>query len=250
MKKINEIFDRVQCLGYNVFSDDLSQITEFNLPQVINTINAYSYVVASKDVSFYDALMDSDVLLPDGFPIVLATDFLYGIKIKKIAGTDIFYYLMSLMNSINGRVFFLGSSNETLEIIRNRVKHEYPNIIVGLFSPPFKDEFTTIDNQVMVNEINSFNPNVLFVGMTAPKQEKWVFQHKAIIKAQSICSIGAVFDFYAGKVNRPSKFWIKLRLEWLIRLIKEPRRLWRRYLIYSPQFLIDVFTEKIKRCRR
>lgn len=245
-----KIFDFITCLDYPVYTDKLSSITKDNLPKVINTINAYSYVVASKDISFSDSLMDSDVLLPDGFPIVFAADFLYGIKIKKIAGADIFYHLMSLMNSIDGRVFFLGSSNEILEIIRNRVIQEYPNVVVGSFSPPFKDEFTTIDNQIMVDEINSFNPNVLFVGMTAPKQEKWVFQHKYFLKAQSICSIGAVFDFYAGKVKRPSKFWIHLRLEWLVRLCKEPKRLWKRYLVYSPQFFIDVFREKIKDNRR
>jgi N-acetylglucosaminyldiphosphoundecaprenol N-acetyl-beta-D-mannosaminyltransferase len=92
----------------------------------------------------------------------------------------------------------------------------------------------------MIAAINAFKPDILFVGMTAPKQEKWVYAHKAQIDARIICSIGAVFDFYAGTVKRPSAFWINLGLEWLPRLLKEPRRLARRNFISTPAFLWDV----------
>jgi hypothetical protein len=98
----------------------------------------------------------------------------------------------------------------------------------------------------MLAAVNAVSPDVLFIGMTAPKQEKWAFEHKGFLQAQTICSIGAVFDFYAGTVKRPSAFWISLRLEWLIRLIKEPRRMWKRYLYYGPVFIAYILQKKVK----
>jgi N-acetylglucosaminyldiphosphoundecaprenol N-acetyl-beta-D-mannosaminyltransferase len=99
----------------------------------------------------------------------------------------------------------------------------------------------------MINAVNKFSPDVLFVGMTAPKQEKWVYENRHRIKTPVICSIGAVFDFYAGTVKRPGKFWISIGLEWLPRLLREPRRLWRRTLISTPLFIWIVIIEKIRK---
>jgi N-acetylglucosaminyldiphosphoundecaprenol N-acetyl-beta-D-mannosaminyltransferase len=90
----------------------------------------------------------------------------------------------------------------------------------------------------MLNAINKANPFAVFVGMTAPKQEKWVYQNCNSIHSNVICSIGAVFDFYAETIKRPSKIWVRSNLEWFIRLIREPKRLYKRYLIYSPKFLV------------
>jgi N-acetylglucosaminyldiphosphoundecaprenol N-acetyl-beta-D-mannosaminyltransferase len=102
---------------------------------------------------------------------------------------------------------------------------------------------------MMVAAVNTVKPDVLFVGMTAPKQEKWSKENANQLDTKTICAIGAVFDFYAGTVKRPSQFWIKLQLEWFIRLIKEPKRMWRRYLYYGPFFvylLLKVLLKKNK----
>lgn len=237
----------VEILGYNVLQEDLNncELSNGGNNYVINTINAFSYVFAKKDKEFKKALLNSDMLLPDGFPIVWAADFLNNKKIVKVAGEDIFFHLMQLANQDAKRVFFLGSIKNTLQKIQNRICAEYPNIKADSFSPPFKDEFSAEDNAIIVEAINIFNPHIVFVGMTAPKQEKWVEANKHKLHAEVICSIGAVFDFYAETVKRPSLFWINIRLEWFIRLLHEPRRLWKRYLIYSPKFFIDVVKEKL-----
>ena len=112
-------------------------------------------------------------------------------------------------------------------------------------SPPFKDSFSVEENQKFVSAINEFNPDVLFVGMTAPKQEKWVLQNKSKLNVKIIASIGAVFDFYAGNVKRPSKFWIDLGLEWFIRFLQEPKRLFKRNL-YSIVFVVKILKAKLK----
>lgn len=236
----NEALNSESCLGYNIFSGAFDEIDIEHKHCVVNTINAYSYVVAKKDHLFRCALQNSTVLVPDGFPIVTAVKILNRRKINKIAGEEVFYSLMARCNKAGKRVFFLGASEDTLLKISDRAHIDFPGVTIGTFSPPFKSEFSDSDTQAMINSINRFKPHVLFVGMTAPKQEKWVFQNSQYIDANVICSIGAVFDFYSGRIKRPPQIWIALKLEWLVRLVKEPGRLWKRYLVYSPQIYVDI----------
>jgi N-acetylglucosaminyldiphosphoundecaprenol N-acetyl-beta-D-mannosaminyltransferase len=210
---------------------------------LINTINAHSYNVAQKDKEFVQALQASDVLLPDGISIVIAVRLLTGRKLQKIAGDDLFRWEMERMDKTGGKVFFLGSSENILELIRNKVSEEYPHIQLKKYSPPYKSIFTHEDNQAMIESVNDFTPDVLFIGMTAPKQEKWAYSHFNELNTQHVCCIGAVFDFYAGTVKRAPKWIIRIGLEWLFRFIKEPRRMWRRYLIGNTKFSYAVFKE-------
>ncbi len=233
----------VPLMEYSIYNGDLFEL-DFTKKTLITTINQYSYCVAEEDVEFKRALLESDILLPDGMAIVSAVRFQSGKKIKKIAGADIHLHLLHDLNKRGGRCFYLGSSIPTLLKIKERLATEFPNVIVGTYSPPFKTHFSKIENKKMVAAINAFGPDVLFVGMTAPKQEKWAFHHKTQIKAKTICAIGAVFDFYAGTVGRPSSFWINLKLEWFIRLIKEPKRMWKRYLYYGPVFIGYILQNK------
>jgi N-acetylglucosaminyldiphosphoundecaprenol N-acetyl-beta-D-mannosaminyltransferase len=232
----------VALFDYNVFSGSLEEIKPIGHRQIINTINAYSYVVAKHDKQFKNVLKSSDILLPDGFPIVFAARLLgRSTTMKKIAGADLFHYEMKQLNQLTGSCFFLGASPETLMNIKEKAHSDYPNVKVFCYSPPFKREFSKQDNAKIISEINNVKPDVLFIGMTAPKQEKWIYQNIKALNIGTACSIGAVFDFYAGMVKRPSKIWINLGLEWFIRMINEPKRLWKRYLIYSPLFFIDLF---------
>lgn len=182
--------------------------------------------------------------MPDGIGIVTAAKLLEGKKIKKIAGADLHEFLLKKLNDENGSCFYLGSLEDTLQKIEHRLAKEHPNIKAGFFSPPFKAKLSKKDSESMINAVNEFEPDVLFVGMTAPKQEKWSYAHKQALNAGVICSIGAVFDFYAGTMKRPNKIWINLGLEWLGRLFKEPKRMWRRYIYYGAVFTYYLLKEK------
>lgn len=232
-------------MGYNLFSGNLDQLPAG--PQVtINTINQYSFCIAEEDKAFKQALNDSDVLLPDGVGIVLALKFTTGQSIRKISGTDMHNHLLVKLNASHGKCFYMGSSENTLLKIKQRLAIEYPNITCETYSPPYTACFSELENDQIINKINQFNPDVLFVGMTAPKQEKWSMEQKNRINSKLICSIGAVFDFFAGTVERPGKVWINLGLEWFIRLCSEPKRMWKRYLIYGPIFLFILCKEKFR----
>jgi N-acetylglucosaminyldiphosphoundecaprenol N-acetyl-beta-D-mannosaminyltransferase len=233
----------MKLLDYNITSE-FPQLP-FKDRTIINTINPHSYQLSKQDSVFARALHESDVLLPDGIGIVWAAKILNGRRIKKIAGYDIFMYLLNHLNSNKGSCFFLGASDRTLVLIKEKLAKEFPNVIVNSYSPPYKTEFSKEDSDKMLCQVNKCNPEVLFVGMTAPKQEKWVSQYKDQLSPQIICSIGAVFDFYAGTIKRPGAFWIKLGMEWLPRFLKEPIRLAERNLISTPKFIFDVLSQKL-----
>jgi N-acetylglucosaminyldiphosphoundecaprenol N-acetyl-beta-D-mannosaminyltransferase len=220
--------------------------SKYDKKLLINTINSHSYNVALNDYEFYNALMKSDILIPDGIGIVYALRFLYNIKIKKIAAYELLLYEFESLNKTGGKCFFLGSSDKVLNLINQRISKEYPKIKVSSFSPPYKPVFTDEENDQMINAVNSFTPDVLFVGMTAPKQEKWAAAHFEKLNAGHICSIGAVFDFYALTIKRAPAWMIRHGLEWLYRLIVEPRRMWRRYIVGNPKFIWFIIKEKFK----
>lgn len=225
---------------------ELAKLPEGKL--LINTINAFSYDNARKDVLFSEALQKGDVLIPDGISIVKACRFLNAKSQPKerIAGWDLFVYEMEKLNRVGGKVMFLGSSDAVLNLIRQRVVEKYPKIEVDTYSPPYKPVFSDEENEAMISAINHSNPDLLWIGMTAPKQEKWAYTHLDRLDVHChIGTIGAVFDFFAGTVKRAPERWQRVGMEWLYRLLSEPRRMWRRYFIGNAKFIYYIMVEKI-----
>lgn len=214
---------------------------------LINTINAHSYNTALKDRLFAEALSKGGVLIPDGISIVKACKWINAKSrpTERIAGWDLFATEMYKLNQKGGTCFFMGSSEKVLALIRERAAVEYPNINVETYSPPYKPEFSHDDNIAIINAINGANPDLLWIGMTAPKQEKWAYSNwdKLDIHCH-VGTIGAVFDFFAKTVERAPMWWQKHGLEWLYRLLKEPKRMWRRYVIGNTLFLWNILTKE------
>ena len=228
--------------------DELDKIPDGKV--LINTINAHSYNVARKDELFAEALTKGDYLIPDGMSVVKACKWLHAKSQprERIAGADLFEYEMDRLNKKCGTVMFMGSSEKTLAKIVERAAKVYPNLKVVTYSPPYKPEFDEADNKAIVDAINMTNPDLLWIGMTAPKQEKWTYSHWNELNIHChVGTIGAVFDFFAGNTKRAPQWWQKHGLEWLYRLIKEPRRMWRRYIIGNTVFLWHMLDEKISR---
>ena len=257
---------------------ELASLPEGKL--LINTINAHSYNTARKDSLFAEALTNGDVLIPDGVSIVKACKW---IKAKsqpkeRIAGWDLFSFemeklereseelrvkseesnsitsskdgqedssLFSLRSSLK-KVMFMGSSQKVLDLIVKRAAEVYPHLKVVTYSPPYKPEFSDEDNKAIIDAINAANPDLLWIGMTAPKQEKWTYSHWNELNIHChVGTIGAVFDFFAGTYKRAPQWWQEHSLEWLYRLIKEPKRMWRRYVLGNPLFLWNITLEAI-----
>lgn len=224
---------------------DLNKLPDGKL--LINTINAHSYNTALKDALFAEALTKGDALIPDGASIVKACKWINAKSQPKerIAGWDLFTFEMERLNKKGGKCFFMGSSEKVLALIKEKAKTIYPNIIVETYSPPYKPEFSEQDNIAIIEVINKAKPDLLWIGMTAPKQEKWTYSHWYELDIHChVGTIGAVFDFFAGTMERAPIWWQEHSLEWLYRLIKEPKRMWRRYIIGNTLFIYNIIKEK------
>ena len=151
----------------------------------------------------------------------------------------------STFRSPQRTVMFMGSSQKVLDLIVKRAAEVYPHLKVVTYSPPYKPEFSDDDNKAIIDAINAAAPDLLWIGMTAPKQEKWTYSHWDELNIHChVGTIGAVFDFFAGTVERAPMWWQRHGLEWLYRLLKEPKRMWRRYIIGNALFLWNMLKEK------
>ena len=238
----------VTCLSIDGIVDKVLQCLKCTESvQYMACANPHSLVEASKDKQFEEALKNSDILLPDGTGVILAAKLL-GVDVKKkIAGFDFFWAVSkAIITKKSPKYFFLGSTNDVLESIISRLSNDFPYIeVCGTYSPPFKIEFSDEDNDEMVRFVNKAKPDILWVGMTAPKQEKWIYNNRHRLNVPFVGAIGAVFDFYAGTKKRSSELWLKMGLEWLPRFLKEPRRLFRRNMISTPIFLLWILKVKL-----
>ena len=209
--------------------------------------NPHSLVLAQNDRLFSSALRNSDLLVPDGAGILVAGRILNHQFRERVAGFEFFCAYSNWVQQRRGaRYFFLGSTVPVLDRIVARLGCDFPAIqVVGTLSPPFKEEFSETENRDITAAINAAQPDVLWVGMTAPKQEKWILNNRSSLKVPLACAVGAVFDFYAGTKPRAPHWVGQLGLEWLPRMLREPARLWRRTLISSPHFLSLVIRQKL-----
>lgn len=206
-------------------------------------LNPHSYAVASREGHFREALLDAHWLLPDGVGIVLAARLLGRPLEGRVTGMDLFTEIHARAPALRRplRVFLLGSTEDTLARASERLVRDHPGVrVAGVHSPPFARSFTPEQDAEMVEAVNGAHADVLWVSMTAPKQELWLRRNLPRLRVRFAAAVGAAFDFYTGKVRRSHPLAQRMGLEWLPRLIREPRRLWRRTFVSAPMFLWDL----------
>jgi N-acetylglucosaminyldiphosphoundecaprenol N-acetyl-beta-D-mannosaminyltransferase len=249
--------DRIEnILGYPIstlskdqcINEILSWIENGSKGKYFACANPHSLEVAEIDPFFAEAIRNADLIVPDGIGIAMASRILGGTIRDRVTGSDIFLELSNRLNKKNGfSFFFLGSTEANLSKIKDRMNRVFPNIkVVGIYSPPFRKEFSEEENLAMIEAINRVEPDVLWIGMTAPKQEKWIYKNKEELDVKVIGPIGAVFDFYTGHVKRSPPVFQNMGLEWLPRFLRDPRRLWKRNLVSNPKFLLRVVGQRFR----
>lgn len=227
--------------GYRLIKDSLDCVP-MNAKYVINTISPNSYGISCKDEEMNEALKKADYLQLDGVYFGWLPWFRDGKRAKRITGWDSFMYYCNKLNKCSGKMFLLGSSEDTLGKMTEKMNREFPNITVASYSPPYKDAFSFEDNKCMHEAINAFGPDVLVIGMTAPKQEKWGYQNKEFCNFHVSIAVGNVFDWYAGNAKRPNIFWQKIGMEWLIRIFYRPE-IFKRNIRNQLRFFLHLFLE-------
>jgi N-acetylglucosaminyldiphosphoundecaprenol N-acetyl-beta-D-mannosaminyltransferase len=238
----------VNALSVDACADSLFKSLRTGKSTWLACFNPHSYAMTLQDETFAHALKDADWLVPDGTGVVLASRLLGGAINDRVTGSDVFASLHKRMNAAGGMsVFFLGATEETLALMRQRMSRDYPNIkVAGTYSPPFKNVYSVSEINEMIVAVNVAAPDVLWVGMTAPKQEKIIFENRARLNVKFIAAVGGVFDFFAGNIRREEDSWfVNHGLEWLPRLVQEPGRLWQRMFVSAPVFVWHVVRQKL-----
>ena len=234
---------KIKTMGFDVFSDSLDKIS-LNENLLLSTISPNSYGLSTKDPLFRKSLINSDILVLDGVYFGLGHFLKTGKRLKRNQGPFVVNYFIEKAHRNNLKVFFMGSTEETLSKLDANLKIKYPNLKTANYSPPFKDEFSQEDNDEIIKVILNFDPDILFVGMTCPKQEKWSYSVKNNLNVKLICSVGAVFDWIAGNQKEIHPLWWKLRLAWLKRTIDRPEILKRYPMIFI--YFKDMFMSLLK----
>lgn len=208
--------------------------------------NVHTTVMAYEDADYQRIQNGGAMALPDGAPLSVYSRKHGFADARRVTGPDLMVELLKLSKDTGYRHFFYGATQETLEAMRRVIEKEYSGAcIAGMYAPPFRP-LGPEEDEAVISLINQAEPDFIWVGLGAPKQEQWMYAHQGRLGAVSV-GVGAGFDYLAGTIQRAPRIMQTLCLEWLYRLMQDPRRLWKRYVTTNMKFLRYMMREQRKR---
>jgi N-acetylglucosaminyldiphosphoundecaprenol N-acetyl-beta-D-mannosaminyltransferase len=204
--------------------------------------NVHTTVMSYESEHYRTVQNSAAMALPDGGPLSKYSRFAGFRNAERVTGPDLMVELFRISAQKGYRHFFYGSTQETLDDMRTALRRDYPGIVVaGMYAPPFRP-LTEEEDQKIIALINDARPDFIWVGLGAPKQEEWMYDHRGALNAVSV-GVGAGFDYLAGHIRRAPRIMQALCLEWLYRLLQDPKRLWKRYVTTNVKFLKYICRE-------
>ncbi len=245
--KVNILGIKVDRVG---MAETIARVEKFiaeGKPRIVITPNVDHLIKARKDKEFKAIYENADLSVPDGVPLLWAAKFLGTPLVERVNGTDLFEALCACAAERGYRVFFLGAAPGVAVEAARKLTRRHPRLkVVGVYSPPF-DFFNSFgENQKIEASIRAARPNILFVGLGAPKQEKWIARHRHKLQVPVSVGIGASFEYVAGLTVRAPRWMQRPGLEWLYRIIENPSRYWKRYFVEDAVFFPLVFAQRLK----
>jgi len=221
---------------YSSFVERIVALARMGISSYVCVANVHMVVEAHNDCEFAAIVNGADLVTPDGMPLAKSMWLLHGITQERVAGMDLVPDLIAAAERDGLSVFIYGSTEIVLDAVLKRIERDYPGLRVsGAYSPPFRQLSHDEDNSV-VTRINNSGSNIVLVALGCPKQEMWMAAKRGQINAVMV-GIGGALPVYAGLQRRAPQFMQRLSLEWFYRLLQEPRRLFKRYLITNSTFL-------------
>lgn len=241
------LFDTSDILGVRVAVTDMEKTVALMESQLENwrgeyvcVANVHTTVTASEDEAYLKVQNGAVMVLPDGGPLSAYSRRHDFEEARRVTGPDLMLRLLEISPAKGYRHFFYGSTEETLERMKKRLAVDYPGLqVCGMISPPFR-ALTDEEDAAIVEKINEARPDFIWVGLGAPKQEIWMNQHQGRVAGLMI-GVGAGFDYYAGNIKRAPMWMQKCSLEWLYRLMQDPKRLFMRYFYTNTKFIWNTF---------
>jgi N-acetylglucosaminyldiphosphoundecaprenol N-acetyl-beta-D-mannosaminyltransferase len=212
--------------------------------------NTYSVYLAEKNEIFSQICLDSDIVFADGLPVVLGSRLLGNPLPERIAGPDFMWEMCGVCAQKGYKIFLLGGRQDSLDHLKANLNTAFPKLeIVGMYSPPF-GKWDAQENTKIVEMINASEAELLWVGVSTPKQDAWIDKNKSHLNVKVAIAVGAAFDFHSGRIKRAPLWMQKYCLEWLHRFFQEPKRMWKRYLVANSFFVFILAKEIIKNRRK
>lgn len=211
--------------------------------------NVHTTVMAYENEHYRMIQNSAAMALPDGGPLSKYSRFVGFQGAERVTGPDLMVELFRISGQKGYRHFFYGSTQQTLDDMRTALGRDYPDMVIaGMYAPPFRP-LTVEEDQKVIEQINTSRPDLIWVGLGAPKQEEWMYAHRGKLGGVAI-GVGAGFDYIAGNIRRAPEMMQVLCLEWLYRLLQDPKRLWRRYVTTNAKFVRYIFREALIRKKR
>jgi N-acetylglucosaminyldiphosphoundecaprenol N-acetyl-beta-D-mannosaminyltransferase len=227
------------------FVDSILDLGRKKRSSYVCVANVHMLVEAHWSKSFQDVVNHADIVTPDGMPLAKSFNALYGIQQERVDGMSLLPQLLESAIKEHMTVYFYGSSSKIIEHTRSFIKQSYPLLnVVGMYSPPFR-YLTEAEEEAVIDHIANSGANIVFVVLGCPKQEQWMAEMKGRIPSVMV-GIGGALPVLIGLQKRAPQWMQKNSLEWLYRLLQEPRRLFKRYFVTNSTFLYLLFREKMR----
>jgi N-acetylglucosaminyldiphosphoundecaprenol N-acetyl-beta-D-mannosaminyltransferase len=230
-------------LSLDDFVSRAEQFISSKAPHYIAMMNVAKLVQMRSDKDLAQSILAADLIGADGVPLVWASRLLGTALPGRVNGTDLMYKLLEKGNEKGYRIFFFGAKEEILQRVLKKVRAEYPGVKVAGFHHGY---FNTAEELAIANEIGKSQPDILFIAFGSPKKELWVKRYFHVMRVPVIHGVGGSFDVMAGVVRRAPLWMQRSGLEWFFRLLQEPRRMWRRYLVTNVLFVLLVLWEWLR----
>jgi N-acetylglucosaminyldiphosphoundecaprenol N-acetyl-beta-D-mannosaminyltransferase len=241
-------------LGVEVDAVQISDVT-IQMQEWISSRSACQYIAvtgmhgvteAQHDPEFKQILNAAGLVVPDGYPLVwLGRRTGFAQLRRRVYGPELMEEFFSQTLAKGYRHFFYGGAPGVAEELASRMSARFAGLaVIGTYCPPFR-ELTKQEDEEILQAINLAKPDVVWIGLSTPKQERWMYAHRARLNVPVLVGVGAAFDFHTGRVPQAPRWMREHGFEWLFRLCREPGRLWRRYLVYGSQFVVLVLLEQL-----
>ncbi|MDY6915122.1 MAG: WecB/TagA/CpsF family glycosyltransferase, partial [Candidatus Cloacimonadota bacterium] len=252
--KADVITDNVELFGIKLLNikmqqavELVEQIVDSNKKEEIFFVNPHCLNKIFKDISYYRILRKAKYIFPDGIGINIAAKMLHNPLVENLNGTDLLPFLCEIAVKKGYKLYFLGGKPGIAEKAKEKLKEEYSGLkIVGIQDGYFKED----EIPQIIESINDTKTDILLVAMGVPKQEKWIANYFPDLQVNIAMGVGGLFDFYSGNIKRAPRWMREIGLEWFFRLLQEPKRMWKRYIIGNPLFLIRVIKWKLAKQNR
>lgn len=246
LQKVNILGIQVTPISSNEVVSQVDQWVQNNQKNYICLCPNYSIMMSQKYPILRRSINQASITIADGRAVAWACKFNGYNNAKQVRGTDLMRLVCHMSEQKGLTHFFYGGTDELLEKLVRNLRQQYPKLqVAGTYAPPFRS-LTQTEKKEMMEIINASQPDIVWIGLGAPKQELWMAEHFQDLQASVLIGVGAAFDFLAGMKTEAPRWMQKVALEWLFRLASEPRRLWKRN-VYHPIFMAQVMWQRFSR---